>query len=96
MLPVRSHHCSAAGALSSATITARFALAHHAPTGVGHERGGQALRGSSELHARGDSNLYWRRLDQSLYLSNEHRAAPGTDHLPRSHLQCAGPGAQRR
>jgi AAA domain len=57
------------------------ALVHHARKGAGHERGGQALRGSSELHAWGDSNLYLRRLGQSLILSIEHRAAPSTDRL---------------
>jgi AAA domain len=57
------------------------ALVHHARKGAAHERGGQALRGSSELHAWGDSNLYLRRLGQNLYLSVEHRAAPGIDRL---------------
>jgi hypothetical protein len=57
------------------------ALVHHARKGAGHERGGQALRGSSELHAWGDSNLYLRRLGESLYLAVEHRAAPGIDRL---------------
>jgi hypothetical protein len=41
-------------------------------------RAGQALRGSSEFHAWGDSNLYLRRdADDRLTLSVEHRAAPG-------------------
>ena len=57
------------------------ALVHHARKGAAHERGGQALRGSSELHAWGDSNLYLRRSGQQLQLSIEHRAAPGTDRL---------------
>jgi hypothetical protein len=57
------------------------ALVHHARKGAAHERGGQALRGSSELHAWGDSNLYLRRHGQNLYLNIEHRAAPGTDRL---------------
>jgi hypothetical protein len=57
------------------------ALVHHARKGAAHERGGQALRGSSELHAWGDSNLYLRRHDQSLLLAIEHRAAPSTDRL---------------
>ena len=39
-------------------------------------RGGQALRGSSELHAWGDSNLYVRRKGAHLRLSTEHRTAP--------------------
>ena len=36
---------------------------------------GQGLRGSSDLHAFGDSNLYLRRSRQRLVLSSEHRAA---------------------
>jgi hypothetical protein len=64
----------------------RFALAvvlvHHARKGAGAVRGGQALRGSSELHAWGDSNLYLRRLDDRLLLSIEHRAAPSLTGLP--------------
>jgi AAA domain len=57
------------------------ALVHHARKGAGRERGGQALRGSSELHAWGDSNLYLRRNGQQLHLTIEHRAAPGCDRL---------------
>jgi AAA domain len=57
------------------------ALVHHARKGAAHERGGQALRGSSELHAWGDSNLYLRRHGQNLYLNIEHRAAPSIDRL---------------
>jgi hypothetical protein len=64
----------------------RFALAvvlvHHARKAAGAVRGGQALRGSSELHAWGDSNLYLRRLDDRLLLSIEHRAAPSRTGLP--------------
>jgi hypothetical protein len=52
------------------------ALVHHARKGAAHERGGQALRGSSELHAWGDSNLYLRRNGEKLFLNIEHRAAP--------------------
>ena len=51
-------------------------LVHHAKKGAGHVRAGQALRGSSEFHAWGDSNLYLRRLGDELTLSVEHRAAP--------------------
>jgi hypothetical protein len=51
-------------------------LVHHARKGAGHMRGGQALRGSSELHAWGDSNLYMRRKSNGLWLSVEHRNAP--------------------
>jgi hypothetical protein len=43
---------------------------------------GQALRGSSELHGWGDSNLYMRRRGPQLTLSTEHRAAASQDHIP--------------
>jgi hypothetical protein len=56
-------------------------LVHHARKGAAHLRAGQALRGSSELHAWGDSNLYLRRHGPSLRLTVEHRAAPGHDGL---------------
>lgn len=51
-------------------------LIHHAKKGAGKAREGQALRGSSEFHAWGDSNLYLRRKADRLILSIEHRAAP--------------------
>ena len=50
-------------------------LVHHARKGGAKMRAGQALRGSSEFHARGDSNLYLRRQGDQLTLSVEHRAA---------------------
>jgi len=51
-------------------------LVHHARKGAGASRAGQALRGSSEFHAWGDSNLYLRRdSDDRIVLSVEHRAA---------------------
>jgi RecA-family ATPase len=46
-------------------------LVHHSRKG-GHARAGQALRGSSELHAWGDSNLYLRRNRDRIQLSVEH------------------------
>ena len=49
-------------------------LVHHARKSP-HARAGQALRGSSELHAWGDSNLYLRRQRDQLWLTIEHRAA---------------------
>jgi hypothetical protein len=64
----------------------RFALAvvvvHHARKGAHAVRAGQALRGSSDFHAWGDSNLYLRRRDDRLLLSIEHRAAPSQTDLP--------------
>ncbi len=64
----------------------RFALAvvvvHHARKGAARVREGQALRGSSEFHAWGDSNLYLRRHHEQLTLSVEHRAAPSRAGIP--------------
>jgi hypothetical protein len=59
----------------------RHALAvlvvHHAKKGAGHIRAGQALRGSSEFHAWGDTNLYLKKQgDDTVTLTVEHRAAP--------------------
>ena len=51
-------------------------LVHHARKSAA-SRPGQALRGSSELHAWGDSNLYLRRRDRQIVMTVEHRAAPG-------------------
>jgi hypothetical protein len=53
-------------------------LVHHAKKSGGRLRAGQALRGSSEFHAWGDSNLYLRREGPQLTLTVEHRAAPST------------------
>lgn len=50
-------------------------LVHHARKGAAHARAGQALRGSSELHAWTDSMLSMRRRGQDMLLSVEHRAA---------------------
>ena len=56
-------------------------LVHHARKGAAHLRAGQALRGSSELHAWGDSNLYLRRTGEGdvLSLAIEHRAAASSE-----------------
>jgi hypothetical protein len=52
-------------------------LVHHTrKSAVGGVAAGQGLRGSSDIHAFGDSNLYLRRVREHLVLSNEHRAAP--------------------
>ena len=53
-------------------------VVHHARKGGARMRAGQALRGSSELHAWGDSNLYLRRMESQLTLTIEHRAAPSS------------------
>lgn len=56
-------------------------LVHHVRKGAAKLRGGQALRGTSELHAWGDSNLYLRRRADTLRLAVEHRAARAFDDL---------------
>jgi hypothetical protein len=54
-------------------------LVHHTrKNAAGGVAAGQGLRGSSDLHAFGDSNLYLRRQQQRLVLSSEHRAAPAS------------------
>jgi hypothetical protein len=62
-------------------------VVHHARKGANSARPGQALRGSSELHGWGDSNLYMRRRGEQLTLTTEHRAAPSRDHIPLELLQ---------
>jgi hypothetical protein len=54
-------------------------LVHHTrKNATGGIAAGQGLRGSGDIHAFGDSNLYLRRTRQRLVLSNEHRAAPAS------------------
>ncbi len=57
-------------------------LVHHVRKRSGKDRPGQALRGSSDLHGWGDSNLYLRRKGLHLTLSVEHRAAAAVDDIP--------------
>jgi hypothetical protein len=68
-------------------------LVHHARKGAAHLRAGQALRGSSELHAWGDSNLYLRRVGNAdqISLVIEHRAAASRDGI-MLHLLARGNG----
>jgi len=54
-------------------------LVHHTrKNAAGGVAAGQGLRGSSDIHAFGDSNLYLRRAKDHLVLSSEHRAAPAS------------------
>jgi hypothetical protein len=54
-------------------------LVHHTrKNAAGGVAAGQGLRGSSDIHAFGDSNLYLRRAREHLVLSSEHRAAPAS------------------
>jgi hypothetical protein len=54
-------------------------LVHHTrKNAAGGAAAGLGLRGSSDIHAFGDSNLYLRRCKEHLVLSTEHRAAPAS------------------
>ena len=54
-------------------------LVHHTrKNAAGGAAAGQGLRGSSDIHAFGDSNLYLRRVRERLVLLSEHRAAPAS------------------
>lgn len=81
-------------ALARSTSTA-ILLVHHSRKAPAGPAMGSALRGSSDLHAFGDSNLYLRRLsaDASLELRIEHRAAASPPAL-RLKLCVDGPVAR--
>ena len=67
-------------------------LVHHTrKNAAGGVAAGQGLRGSSDIHAFGDSNLYLRRTQEHLVLSNEHRAAPASAPV---HLELVATNAQ--
>ncbi len=51
---------------------------HTRKNAAGGVAAGLGLRGSSDIHAFGDSNLYLRRTREHLVLSSEHRAAPAS------------------
>lgn len=54
-------------------------LVHHTrKNAAGGAAAGQGLRGSGDIHAFGDSNLYLRRAGERLMLLSEHRAAPAS------------------
>ena len=82
-------------------------LVHHTRKNApGGTAAGQGLRGSSDIHAFGDSNLYLRRTGARLTLSSEHRAAAAarsvylelvTTDAASTHLEVAGDvGDQKR
>ena len=56
-------------------------LVHHVRKRSAKDRPGQALRGSSDLHGWGDSNLYLRRNPHHLILSVEHRASAAQEDI---------------
>jgi AAA domain len=54
-------------------------LVHHTRKNASGRQAGQNLRGSSDLHAFGDSNLYLLRTRERLLLVMEHRSAAPPD-----------------
>jgi hypothetical protein len=81
-------------------------VVHHArKNGGSNGQAGQNLRGSGDLHAWGDSNLYLRRQQRSLTLTVEHRAAQAPDPVALrliadkgrgdAHLALVEPGDER-
>jgi len=80
-------------------------VVHHArKNGGAGGQAGQSLRGSGDLHAWGDSNLYLRKHQGTLLLTIEHRAATAPEPLAlrlfaddrgSAHLGLAEPGAEQ-
>lgn len=69
-------------------------VVHHARKNGNGAAPGQALRGSSDFHAWGDSNLYLRRSREGLQMTVEHRAAAAPEPIalrlatdPHTHLE---------
>jgi RecA-family ATPase len=60
------------------TYNTAIVLVHHASK-KHRAQPGQALRGSSDLHAFGDSNAYLTRKDDRIVLTLEHRSAKPLD-----------------
>lgn len=101
---VRLHRCdeNSAGEMSLLLASLRalqrehavaLVLVHHLSKAP-FVRPGQALRGSGDLHAWGDSNLYLRHRSGDLLLYVEHRAAPSPEPFaidlvtePAAHLE---------
>lgn len=66
-------------------------VVHHArKNGGAGGQAGQSLRGSGDLHAWGDSNLYLRRHQGALSLTIEHRAAAAPEPLALRLVPTAG------
>lgn len=74
----------------SRSFAVAIALVHHARKAPA-DRAGQALRGSSDFHAWGDSNLFLSRRGQDLILSVEHRAAPSPPPMTLALVASDGP-----
>lgn len=77
-------------------LDAAVLVVHHARKGPssGHAPG-QSLRGSGDLHAWGDSNLYLQRRREGLLLTIEHRAAASPEPIALT-LETTAEGALLR
>lgn len=87
---VRMHRCDENSAADMAALLGELrslqrahglaiVLVHHLRKNGSVGQPGQALRGSGDLHAWGDSNLYLRRRDRTLRMTVEHRSAPSPE-----------------
>jgi RecA-family ATPase len=87
---VRLHGADENNATEIATILSRLRVlqrhydvavlvVHHTRKQGGGRQHGQTLRGSGDLHAWGDSNLYLTHERAGVTLTAEHRAAPAPD-----------------
>ena len=74
----------------SRTFEVAVVLVHHARKSSA-EQAGQALRGSSDFHAWGDSNLYLARRGENFLLTIEHRAAAAPPSLTLRLVDDDGP-----
>ena len=74
----------------SRTFEVAVVLVHHTRK-TSAEQAGQALRGSSDFHAWGDSNLYLGRRGENFVLTIEHRAAPAPPPLTLRLVDDDGP-----
>ena len=64
------------------TYNTAVCVVHHAKkNGFNASQPGLGMRGSSDFHAWGDSNLYLKRKDNNLILAVEHRAAQSIEPL---------------
>jgi hypothetical protein len=78
------------------TFDLAILLVHHTrKSGAGHP--GQSLRGSGDLRAWGDTNLFLRQRRDVLQLAGEHRSAPAFEPIsldlvsePQAHLSIVG------
>ena len=76
-------------ALQRALDVAVLVVHHARKNGGSGGQAGQNLRGSGDLHAWGDSNLYLRKQQGTLLLTSEHRAAAAPEPLALRLVSCA-------